>query len=115
MLISNENSFHLIFGQDAEKNLVPIFLEDKQYMVPRTISLLRGLHYIASTTNEIEINLKKHCWAGSCENCKCNFVDAQLGIAEGLACQMDVEANLKLTRLPRTIKTKQNLNTGKQA
>lgn len=106
MLSSNYNSFHLIFGENAEQNLVPILIHDKQYMVPRHVNLLRAFHYISATTEDYDLKLQKHCWAGSCENCKCRFSDLQLGEAEGLACQMDVEANLKITLLPRTMKRK---------
>lgn len=106
MLPLNDNSFSLIFGAEAEKNLIPIFIHEKQYMVPRNVNLLRAFHYIVSTTEDYDLKLQKHCWAGSCENCKCRFQDIQLGDAEGLACQMDVEPNLKVILIPRTMKRK---------
>ena len=106
MLPPKDNSFNLIFGENADKILVPILIHDKQFMVPRNVNLLRGLHYIVSTTEDYELKLQKHCWAGSCENCKCRFEDSQLGEAEGLACQMDIEPNLVITQLPRIMKRK---------
>ncbi|MBP9886362.1 MAG: hypothetical protein KBF93_08695 [Leptospiraceae bacterium] len=106
MLPRNDNSFNLIFGENAENSLVPILIHDKQYMIPRHVNLLRGFHYITATTDDYDLKLQKHCWAGSCENCKCSFVDSQLGEADGLACQMDVEPNLKITLLPKTMKRK---------
>jgi succinate dehydrogenase/fumarate reductase-like Fe-S protein len=106
MLPLNDNSFSLIFGAEAERNLIPILIHDKQYLVPRNVNLLRAFHYIVSTTEDYDLKLQKHCWAGSCENCKCRFQDIQLGEAEGLACQMDVEPNLKVTLIPRTMKRK---------
>lgn len=106
MLSPKDNSFNLIFGPISEANLIPIFIYEKKFLVPKNVNLLRAFHYITATSDEYDIKLQKHCWAGSCENCKCSFKDLQLGEAEGLACQMDPEINLKITSLPKTMKRK---------
>ncbi|HMV42247.1 MAG TPA: hypothetical protein PK079_00435 [Leptospiraceae bacterium] len=106
MLSPKDDSFTLIFGHISDTNLIPILINEKKYLVPKHVNLLRAFHYIAATSEEYDLKLQKHCWAGSCENCKCSFKDSQLGEAEGLACQMDLEVNLKIISLPKTMKRK---------
>ncbi|MCP5502023.1 MAG: hypothetical protein H7A25_19135 [Leptospiraceae bacterium] len=105
---SGDKSFKILFGENINHDLLPIEIEGKKYYIPGSVCLLRGFHYIALTTEEFEISLKKHCWNGSCENCKCVFDDEQMGITEGLSCLMNVDRNLKLLNLPFTMKRKKN-------
>jgi hypothetical protein len=106
MLPENENSFQNLFGDIRPENLKSIFIFGKEFQVPNNINLLRAFHYITKFYDEYEIKLEKHCWGGTCENCKSVFEDNQLGTAEGLACQMDVEEYLQIKKIPRTMKKK---------
>jgi ferredoxin len=103
MLHENEK---VLFGKNYSENQKSIFLGNQEYKVPSEVNLLRALHFICLEYDDYEIKLQKHCWGGTCENCKCTFQDEQLEIAEGLACQMEVEENLKIEILPRTMKKK---------
>jgi ferredoxin len=105
-MLASDESFKLIFGENIEERLVSIFINEVEYKVPSDVNLLRALHYLSITTNEFDLKLQKHCWGGTCENCKSSFKDSQLGIAECLACQMDVEEGIHLVSLPRTMKKK---------
>lgn len=100
---NNENSYKNLFGYNTDENLVPIILEGKSYLVPNSICLLRALHYICLKYEDYTISLRKHCWNGICENCTCKFKDEQLGEAEGLSCQMEVEPNLEIIDKPITM------------
>lgn len=106
MLPENEDTFKTIFGDQTNKNLVSIQLLGIEYKVPSDLNLLRAFQFISLTTEDFELKLQKHCWGGTCENCKCSFEDSQLDKAEGLACQMDVEKDLSILVLPRTMKKK---------
>ena len=106
MLPENDNSYQNLFGDTNPENLVSIFLLGQEYQVPKKINLLRAFHYITIAYSDYEIKLQKHCWGGTCENCKSSFEDNQLGLAEGLACQMDVEEYIQIKQIPRTMKKK---------
>lgn len=99
----SKDSYKLLFGENIEEDLVTIEILGQNYRIPRSINLLRGFHYIALRTDIFDIQLRKHCWSGSCENCRCSFIDEQLGEAEGLACQMKTDETLVITRLPETM------------
>jgi len=107
MLSDRENSYPAIFGKDWKERLVTIIVRGKEFKVPKGVSLLRAFHFISLEYDDFNLNLGKHCWAGSCENCRCSFIDEQLGEVEGLACQMEAEAGLTITAPPRTMKKKE--------
>lgn len=106
MLDNRDKSFEQVFGEIKEEDLIPIIIHGKRYRVPGKVNLLRAYQYITMTGDDYIIKLQKHCWGGTCENCKSVFKDEQLGEAEGLACQMDVEENLEVVVLPVTMKRK---------
>ena len=99
----SKDSYSLIFGDNIEDDLIFIEILGKKYRVPKSVCLLRGFHFVSLTTKSFDIVLRKHCWSGSCENCKCRFIDEQLGEAEGLSCQMDIDETLVITQLPETM------------
>lgn len=107
MLSDKEKSYPSIFGENWKKSLIPIQVCGKEYLVPSNISVLRALHFIALESNEYDLSLGKHCWAGSCENCLVSFIDEEMGETKALACQMETEKGLQITSLPYTMKKKE--------
>jgi hypothetical protein len=104
LLNSGDNTHKILFGENIDQNLIDINILGKVYKIPSNICLLRALHYLSVCHEEFELSLRKHCWSGTCENCRCSFTDKQLGEADGLACQMDTDSGLEITKLPKTMK-----------
>ncbi len=104
MLTDKEKSYASIFGENWKDNLIPITISGREYLVPAKISLLRAFHFITMEYLDYDLNLGRHCWAGSCENCMITFRDEQIGLANGLACQMECEKGLEIISLPYTMK-----------
>jgi 2Fe-2S iron-sulfur cluster binding domain len=76
--------------------LIPIYIKNKEYMVPENNTLLRVLQYL----NE-EVAYGNFCWNGDCRNCQIvirRSADSQDVTA--LACLTKVVPGLYIVKLP---------------
>jgi NADH dehydrogenase/NADH:ubiquinone oxidoreductase subunit G len=99
-----ENYNRNLFGE-IEK-LIKIKILDKEYEVPDKLELLRVFQFLDFT-----IDYAKLCWNGSCHRCIVHYEgdkrtsSIQGKPSEAMSCRLKCFENMKLTKLPPTIKT----------
>jgi 2Fe-2S iron-sulfur cluster binding domain len=76
--------------------LIPIYIKNREYMVPENNTLLRVLQYL----NE-EVAYGNFCWNGDCRNCQILIRrDADSQDVMALACLTKVVPGLHIIKLP---------------
>ncbi len=83
-------------AKDSEKNLIPIYIMGKEYMVPDTATILKAFEY-----SGYRFIRGCGCRGGICGACATVYRTADdYRIKVGLACQTVVEEGMYLTQIP---------------
>jgi succinate dehydrogenase/fumarate reductase-like Fe-S protein len=82
--------------EQAENNLIPIYIMGKQYMVPPTLTIMKAMEYAGYT-----LVRGVGCRGGFCGACATAYrVRGDPKLHFGLACQTVVEPGMYLAQLP---------------
>jgi hypothetical protein len=88
---------------DPYERLITIEILGQRIQVPENNRLLRCFQYLSLKT----ISYGDFCWNGDCTNCQVWYHNSGQSIAEdrpGLACRMEVQEEMVITKLSPFIK-----------
>lgn len=88
--------------------LIPVYIKNREYMVPENNTLLRVLQYL----NE-EVAYGNFCWNGDCRNCQILIRrDADSQDVMALACLTKVVPGLHIIKLPPGVSVEAPVSEG---
>jgi hypothetical protein len=80
------------------ERFIKIKILDKEFEVPEKLELLRVFQFL-----DFQIDYARLCWNGSCHRCTIQYENKDQKL-EAMSCRLKCSENMKLTKLPPTIK-----------